>query len=281
MFRDLLDVAHQAVESYNGSGKDAAEHTYLLFLARAAEASSAFETLYSSGHEQDAGSVLRTVCELYIELRYILLEDAHLARYVDFAAIQNNKLANSYTRIFPGRTLDDYWKQFYEGQRSLLALLYPDWQALKAQHETDVAAARAKHNYGPAWADERDPDTGKDRRISTERKAQLVDKRAQESASKAERDATLAYEIAFRFGSLSVHPSISSLHRRVEHTAPGEATISSKPAEPTSSLTLFFCAMFLMKIFDYVNDRLELGREAALRKADDFFQRALRGEVAV
>lgn len=267
--RSLQSSCDHAIGRYRGTRENEAEHLFILMLARAVDASRALELLFVNGHGADAGSVLRTIGELYIELLY-LRRPGMLERFFDYQPIHNEKMAANFCRIYPEKTREDYWRQYYESRRELLERDFVSWNALAEYQAQAVEDAKAKHDYGAGWADSRGS------RVSTERKARLVDGDAQANRPESPGDALLAYNVAFRFGSLDVHPSHASLQRYLQKESPRSGTVSSGPFAPHDKLPLIFGYLFLMRILDQVNDALELGAEDDLRTANEWMK-ALAG----
>lgn len=268
---ELHKAATSAVQGYQSNGRSLIEQIPLLFLARATHATGAMLTLYQAGYHQDAGSILRTICELYIEMRYVSLDRTHAERFVGFSPITSVKQANNYVRIYPEKSKEDFWRQLFESERDMIGQHHSSWEEFQAAQEQQAADARETHQFGRTWAAEWNEETERFSNISTEEKAKRVD--AARSGELVDRDAQISYETIFRLGSQSVHASLSSLFWLVEPTDKTVATISVEPTPNIQNpLLTSFCTMFLMKIFDSANDSLSLNCEAPLRRIDEFLK---------
>ncbi len=211
------------------------EKVSLSFLARATVASESVCVLFAAGLEPDARSVTRTIAELAIDLRWLLVDpsDDRFLLFVDYMHIHNQRRVKSIEIV--GRYTD------------------------KPPDATRAGAAGA----GFASVDEFVPSG----QAEYERVKDKFPNRArwttEDLATRAkELGLEAVYETAFRMGSDAVHSSPATMTSIMRERPDGRVALVFGPAEPNDNVTLVGAAWSYLFLVEQCVDLFSPERKA-------------------
>jgi len=245
---DVISVASGAIQAYDGVRHTQQEHAFILLLNRATENLGAILCLFRAGWENDATALLRTLTDIYLDVRYIRANRAErLERFRDYSIVANLWKKQLVEALY-ARKVDDLIREDFS-RASTRGIVRDDIRCADdyvAAYNAEVARAQAKWEFKRSgWA-----------KHDAARKANIVDQHVNNGTNETEN----VYNLIYRMTSEALHSGIGGALRGVTFEGTS-ATLEHQARTPRASglLVLAFSSFLFMKIVDYVNAELELG----------------------
>jgi hypothetical protein len=224
-------------------------------LNRATENLGAIVDLLERGWETDATALLRTLMDIYIDVRYIRTDrDNLLERFYDYAIVGGLWKKETIAAVY-GISVDDQLRREYDLKKEHVREGIPDAAAFIASYRAEVDRAQARWDFRRSgWA-----------ALDTLSKCRRVRTAGDDPGGEME----TVYELVYRMASEALHSGIGGALRGVRVDG-STATLEHAARSPRESaiLTLTFSSLFHMKVMDHVNQELGLGLEPELLRLD-------------
>ena len=262
--KDQYETASRFIQSYNGQQHSRLEHMFILQLNRATENVGALVYLLEGGYLNDALALMRSLTDIYIDVRYIRTDRANLLqRFYDYAIVSGRWKKELVTTTY-GITVEDQLRTEYTQHRDALRDDITSADEYIAAWQLAVDQAQQRWSFRQSgWA-----------QLDTFAKATRV----RTSGADPDGETENVYRLVYRMTSEALHSGIGGALRgvSVEGTT---ATLEHRPRElgDAALLVLAWSAFLHMKVMDYVNAELSLGLESELTRLDGTHAATLRG----